>query len=196
MFFRDRGRERQPGFTLAGLIVILTIIMIFVAYTVPRQWSRHHAARSRAADDLRHEAVRALDLRVPEDEGGSRSSSIRSRKRACRATSAASRAEYIDPLTGKVDWMLVPAGAVTRTADPADRQTTANFNGRRLAEGLRRPFVGVRPPVTGKSMHQPQRRRQYENGSTPIDDLKAEINDAQTVAATSDRQCRLATSTQ
>ena len=30
---------REPGFTLAALIVILTIMMIFVAYTVPRQWS-------------------------------------------------------------------------------------------------------------------------------------------------------------
>src|ERR1043165_2846404 len=29
----------EQGFTLAALIVILTIMMIFVAYTVPRQWS-------------------------------------------------------------------------------------------------------------------------------------------------------------
>src|SRR5437763_17034035 len=33
------ARRGEQGFTLAALIVILTIMMIFVAYTVPRQWS-------------------------------------------------------------------------------------------------------------------------------------------------------------
>ena len=34
-----RGKRSERGFTLAALIVILTIMMVFVAYTVPRQWS-------------------------------------------------------------------------------------------------------------------------------------------------------------
>src|SRR4051812_15115460 len=29
----------EHGFTLAGVLVICTIVMIFVVYTVPRQWS-------------------------------------------------------------------------------------------------------------------------------------------------------------
>src|SRR5262245_15466464 len=33
------GRNSERGFTLAGLIVILTLMMIVVAYTVPRAWS-------------------------------------------------------------------------------------------------------------------------------------------------------------
>ncbi|HKB78601.1 MAG TPA: type II secretion system protein, partial [Thermoanaerobaculia bacterium] len=33
------GKRGERGFTLAGLIVILTVMMIFIAYTVPRQWS-------------------------------------------------------------------------------------------------------------------------------------------------------------
>jgi type II secretory pathway pseudopilin PulG len=33
------GSARERGFTLAGLIVVMTIMMVFVAYTVPRQWS-------------------------------------------------------------------------------------------------------------------------------------------------------------
>src|ERR1044071_8573623 len=33
-------RAAQGGCTLAGLIVIMTIITVIVAYTVPRQWSR------------------------------------------------------------------------------------------------------------------------------------------------------------
>ena len=36
---RRLRRNERSGFTLAGLIVILTILMIFVAYTVPRMWS-------------------------------------------------------------------------------------------------------------------------------------------------------------
>src|ERR1700704_4565553 len=34
-----RLRASEDGFTLAGVLVILTVIMVFVAYTVPRQWS-------------------------------------------------------------------------------------------------------------------------------------------------------------
>src|SRR5947209_19762614 len=33
------GKSRESGFTLAGVIVIMTIMMIVVAYTVPRMWS-------------------------------------------------------------------------------------------------------------------------------------------------------------
>src|ERR1700682_5484502 len=33
------GNRSERGFTLAGMIVLLTIVMIFTAYTVPRQWS-------------------------------------------------------------------------------------------------------------------------------------------------------------
>ena len=33
------GNRSEKGFTLAGVIVLLTIVMIFAAYTVPRQWS-------------------------------------------------------------------------------------------------------------------------------------------------------------
>ena len=33
------GNAKESGFTLAGVIVIMTIMMIVVAYTVPRMWS-------------------------------------------------------------------------------------------------------------------------------------------------------------
>src|SRR6266540_2265311 len=48
----DRGpRTSEAGFTLAGLIVLLTIISITIAYTVPRQWSIA-AARERDQQTL------------------------------------------------------------------------------------------------------------------------------------------------
>jgi len=36
---RPAPRASDSGFTLAGVIVIMTIISVFVAYTVPKQWS-------------------------------------------------------------------------------------------------------------------------------------------------------------
>ena len=39
MALHTESGKRQRGFTLASLIVIMSIMMIFVAYTVPRQWS-------------------------------------------------------------------------------------------------------------------------------------------------------------
>ena len=33
------GSRIERGFTLAGLLVLLTIVLIFASYTVPRQWS-------------------------------------------------------------------------------------------------------------------------------------------------------------
>ena len=38
-YTRALGSPRSEGFTLAALIVILTIIAIIIAYTVPEQWS-------------------------------------------------------------------------------------------------------------------------------------------------------------
>ena len=42
-------RTREEGFTLAALIVILTIIAIVIAYTVPTQWSISTSDRPPAA---------------------------------------------------------------------------------------------------------------------------------------------------
>ena len=37
--FRTTSSEAQRGFSLAALIVLLTIISLVIAYTVPTQWS-------------------------------------------------------------------------------------------------------------------------------------------------------------
>src|SRR5687768_18556390 len=36
----NRTRSSEAGFTLAGLIVLMTIMLVFLAYTVPPQWSK------------------------------------------------------------------------------------------------------------------------------------------------------------
>jgi hypothetical protein len=84
--------------------------------------------------------------------------------------------EYLDPLTGKSDWILVPAGAVTRTVDPATGKQTANFNTGASPKDYVGPFVGVRPPVTGKSFMSLNGSDTYETWVYTVDDLKNEIN--------------------
>jgi hypothetical protein len=84
--------------------------------------------------------------------------------------------EYVDPLTGKVDWILVPAGAVTRTVDPTSGKTTAAFNSGASPKDYVGPFVGVRPPITGKSLISFNQADTYETWVYTVDDLKNEIN--------------------
>lgn len=105
------SRAGERGFTLAGVLVILTIVMVFVAYTVPKQWStimrrerelqtiyvmkqyaracrefnKKHSVYPSSLDQLK-EARLPRFLRGPKDG-------------------------MIDPLTGEVDWLIVPASA-------------------------------------------------------------------------------------
>jgi len=109
---RTRTSDPEAGFTLAALIVILTIISIIVAYSVPQQWSLVMArerdrqtifqmrqyARGILGHFQKHQAVpttmeQLRDARKP---------------RMLRTT-----ASEICPLTGKEDWILVPPQAVT-----------------------------------------------------------------------------------
>ena len=77
-----RWSEGESGFTLAGVIVIMTIMMIFVAYTVPRMWSDGHEARARAADHLRDAAVREAIAEFREKNNGAYPTSIDQLKEA------------------------------------------------------------------------------------------------------------------
>src|SRR5918912_3796385 len=58
---RGRGRRGEVVFTLAALIVILTILMVFVAYTVPRSWSNiMQRERERQTIWIMHQYARAI----------------------------------------------------------------------------------------------------------------------------------------
>src|SRR5688572_9871036 len=56
-----RSRE-QEGYTLAGLIVLLTIMSVMIAYTVPEQWSMlMQRERDRQTIFLMKQFARAID---------------------------------------------------------------------------------------------------------------------------------------
>src|SRR3954465_12853958 len=103
------ARRGEQGFTLAALVVILTIMMIFVAYTVPRQWStvmqrqrelqtifamRQYARACSAFQKKNNPSPRSMQqlpsARQPRWLGGGKDG-------------------IPDPLTGEMDCLLIPA---------------------------------------------------------------------------------------
>ena len=166
------GRRAERGFTLAAVMIIMSVMMIFVAYTVPRQWSivmqRDREQQTlftmkqyaKAIEEFRRknntypvsmqqlvEARQPRFLRCPKD--------------GC-----------IDPLTGEIDWYVIPqsqapapgGGAVPPgslqnpqvQAPPQQQGTTATTatapTGIPIKDYAGGPFVGIRPNKTGSSL--------------------------------------------
>jgi type II secretory pathway pseudopilin PulG len=174
---RAAGRKlpAQEGFSLAGLLVILSIILIFVAYTVPRQWSAiMQRDREKQTIFVMKQYARSI-YEFQKTKGAAPVKLDQIKEARLPRYIRGVKGEYIDPLTGKVDWVLVPAGAITRTTDPATGKSTTNFNAGASPKDYVGPFVGVRPPLTGKSMLSLNGADSYENWVYTTQDLTAEI---------------------
>ena len=155
---------REGGFTLAAVMIIMSVMMIFVAFTVPRQWSivmqRDREQQTlfrmkqyaKAIEEFRKknntypvsmqqlvEARQPRFLRCPKD--------------GC-----------IDPLTGEIDWYVipqsqarapgggaVPPGALQNPQTPQAATSTAPV-GIPIKDYAGGPFVGIRPNKTGSSL--------------------------------------------
>src|SRR5512132_3271193 len=101
--------SKEAGFTLAGLIVILTIMSIMIAYTIPRQWSIA-AARERDQQTLfvmKQYAQAIYNFQhAKNNPAQAYPTSLDQLKQArnprlIRGT----KGEFVDPLTGEVDWI-------------------------------------------------------------------------------------------
>lgn len=196
----DRAGER--GFTLAGLIVIMTIISVVVAYTVPRQWSMiMQRDRERQTIFIMKQYARAI--KSWQDAHGGLPTSLDQLKEARSPRFVRGpKAEWTDPLTGKVDWILIPPGAVTQNpggnsplgggsgtgplgggmpgasgstgSTGATSSQPGNFNPELSPKDYVGPFVGVRPNKTGKAMLSLNGNDQYEQWSYTVIDLQNE----------------------
>jgi type II secretory pathway pseudopilin PulG len=107
-------RERvtpESGFTLAGLIVIMTIMMIFVAYTVPRMWSTA-MKREREQETVyaMQQYAKAIVLFREKNKTYPTSPQQLKDARLPRMIRGV-KGEYPDPLTGEVDWLVIPQSA-------------------------------------------------------------------------------------
>src|SRR5512140_1880092 len=102
-----RPEPAQRGFTLAGLLVILTVMAVVLAYTVPQMWS----------DVLRRE--RDLQTIWTMKQYARAIAEFQRRRQALPVSldqlkeqnkPRVLRRLYPDPLTGEMDWILIPAG--------------------------------------------------------------------------------------
>lgn len=185
-------RTSESGFTLAGLIVLLTIISIVVAYTVPRMWSIT-MARERDQETLFAMKQYARGIRAFQDKNHTVPTSLDQLKQARNPRFMRGNGELIDPLTGKVDWVVIPAtqpGQTPQSNAPLPPGIMPNQTGPRPVTsvpvnpqqqagqpgGFVGPIGGVRPNKTGTSYIVLNGTDSYEQWSYTTADLDAEIN--------------------
>lgn len=186
-----RARPSEAGFTLAGLIVILTIMMIFVSSTVPRQWSqvmqRERDLQTIAAMKEYARAIEAFRLK-----NGSYPTSLDQIRKARTPRLIRGSGPILDPLTGEDDWIVVPAAAVQQQAAQQNQMGPGGGRAPRApvapapgvtpnqpnapGGGFVGPIAGVRPNKTGKSIIALFDAENYEEWQYTAVDLQAEMN--------------------
>lgn len=154
------GSVRERGFTLAAVLVIMSVMLIFVTYTVPRQWSlvmqrdrerqtiyvmQQYAKACQAFSDKNKtypvSMQQLLEARAPRF--------IRCPKDGC-----------VDPLTGELDWYVIPQAQAKPPSNgppppgPPQTQTTTTSGpiGIPIKDYAGGPFVGIRPNKKGSSL--------------------------------------------
>ena len=190
-----RPTSAERGFTLAGLIVILTIIAILLAFTVPTQWSKlMQRDRERQAIFVMKQYARAIHEWQAKHGGGFPTSLDQMKEARLPRIVRGSTGEMIDPLTGKMDWVLVPPGAYQAQPQPGpgpgpnppppktDTSTTTSssglnspFNSAASPKDYKGPFIGVRPPISGRSMLKVGQADNYEEWFYTVYELNNEI---------------------
>ena len=191
----SRTRSSEAGFTLAALIVTLAVMTIAMTYTVPKQWSME-MARERDKQTIFIMKQYAQAIRNWQLKHGSPPTSLDQLKEArtprfMRGVTG----EWICPLTGKADWIAVPAGQQQQGQqmeigpDGRPRQAMNPVNPQQPPPPLQRspmagqqqgqiigPIVGVRPNKQGKSFLTLNNSDSYENWQYTVQDLENEIN--------------------
>ncbi|HKR66260.1 MAG TPA: type II secretion system protein [Thermoanaerobaculia bacterium] len=196
---RTRSSDAQEGFTLAALIVILTIMSIIVAFTVPEQWSLvMKRERDRQTIFLMKQFARGI-LNWRQKHNNTVPVSLDQLREAREPRMLRGTGKWPCPITGKEDdWILVPPGAVnpaTGQANPpapgpndpligfnsgANNNQNASGNTPRLNKGASPddyvgPFIGVRPRASGKAFITLNGAENYEEWVYTADDLYNEI---------------------
>jgi len=107
-----RGKASERGFTLAALMVILAVMMIFIAYTVPKQWSTIlQRERDYQTIFIMRQYARAI-MEFQKQHGGAMPTSVQQLRDARQPRVLRWKDDPVDPLTGQMDWLVVPASAV------------------------------------------------------------------------------------
>lgn len=187
---RSCSRQRaagsgQEGFTLAALIVIMTIISIIVAFTVPPQWSMiMHRERDKQTIFQMKQAARAIAIWQVKHQGYPTSLDQLKEAKQPRVLRFSGES-FPMPLTGKEeDWILVPEAAL-ETSQPmvqpnAPPNTPPAMPPSKLREGgspadYVGPYIGVRPNKSGKSFLALNGAEDYSQWVYTTRDLQTEV---------------------
>jgi len=184
-----RGQKREEGFTLAALLVILTIIIMIIAYTVPEQWSMVMGReRDRQTIFLMKQYARAI--KTWQGKNGGLPTSLDQITEARRPRMIRGTGKWPCPITGKEDdWILVPSNAAPGgvTNIPSNIAPYANTGASTATPGPSKldknaspadyvgPFSGVRPKASGKSFIAFKGAEDYSAWVYTIGDLDQEI---------------------
>jgi type II secretory pathway pseudopilin PulG len=182
----------DEGFSLAALIVLLTIISLIVAYTVPTQWSMV-MKRERDRQTIFIMKQFARGILQWQQKHNSAPVSLQQMQDARKPLMLRNGGKWPCPLTGSEDdWILVPAAAVTADGQvvpnaPPDRNPVLGTPGAAQGTGPMKlnkelspadyvgPFVGVRPNATGKSFISLNGAENYDEWVYTVMDLTREI---------------------
>lgn len=183
-----RALRSEEGFTLAALLVILTIIAMVIAYTVPEQWSMVMGReRDRQTIFLMKQYARAIKAFQMKNGGLPASLDV---LREARQPRMIRGGKWPCPINGKEDgWILVPPTAVQGGGGtvPNDIAKYANTGVTTAAGGTSTlikeasppdytgQFVAVRPKASGKSYIAFKGVEDYGEWVYTIQDLDQEI---------------------
>ena len=206
MWISDRSpvrcRNSEAGFTLAGVLVIITIMSVVVAYTVPEQWSKiMQRERDKQTIFIMKQYARAIKT-WKDKNGGALPTSLDQLKQARLPRVLRGGGEWLDPLTGKNDWIPVGPQANAQGGNPTGQPQSVWITGGGQQQGRPQgagqpgqqqpgqqgrvgagnqpgqvvgPIAGVRPAKTGKSFLALNGAENYEDWSYTVLDLENEI---------------------
>jgi len=195
-----RARSGEAGFTLAVVLTIVTVVAVIVAFTLPKQWSLI-AKREREIQTVwvMKQYARGID----EFQRAHNALPVSLEQLEKQTKPRVMRQMYPNPLSGEMDWILVPPTAPGRPAQtpgqkPKKDQDGSNNSGNQdsndgehndsrnrrsrgtagtPSSGSSRapgPFVGVRPPQTGESIIALNGATSYEDWQFTVQDLQKE----------------------
>lgn len=111
---RRNHRSSESGFTLAGVIVLVTILMVVAAYTIPRQWSTiMKRERERQTIYAMHQYVLAIEEFKLKNNNTLPTSPQQLKDAKQPRLIRGLKGEIVDALTGEVDWLVIPSSAAT-----------------------------------------------------------------------------------
>ena len=200
---RTRSFDAQEGFTLAGLIVILTIMSIIIAFTVPEQWSMV-MGRERDRQTIFLMKQYARGIRAWQQKHQAVPTSLDQLAQARKPRMLRGDGKWPMPLTGNPeDWILVPVGAIDQaagvvagnpTGQPVDMRDSSPVRpgprapsptpGAAGPSRLRKdaspkdyigPFIAVRPNASGPSYISFNGAEDYSEWVYTVQDLEIEI---------------------